>query len=99
MTETEALKRMIAPGQHRPNKPYRGGVIQIHITRRCDKSCINCTQGSNLQGPYHDMTVEQFEIACKSLKGYFGVVGVFGGCPALHNNFGDICSILRNFFP
>lgn len=98
MNETQALSRMIAPGTKRPNK-WRGGIIQIHITRACDKSCYSCTQGSNLAGRPVMMTLENFEIACKSLVGYFGVVGVFGGNPALHPQFADICAILSKHIP
>jgi hypothetical protein len=86
---------MIAPGQIRPSKPYRGGVIQVHVTRACDKACFNCTQLSNLRGPYTFMTVSQFEQAVLSLKGYFGVVGMFGGNPATHPEFSALCEIMR----
>lgn len=98
MTEQEALSKMVAPGQHRPGK-FRGGVIQIHLTRACDKACFGCTQGSNLGGKTGFMTVEQFEKAVISLKGYDGVVGVFGGNPALHPEFYDICQIMKKHVP
>ena len=94
MTESEALQRMIAPGTPREGK-YRRGVIQIHITRSCDKSCFNCTQGSNLGGRTTFISPEQFAAAVDSLRGYFGVVGVFGGNPALHPQFEELCKILR----
>lgn len=93
MTESEALSRMVAPGTPRPGK-WRGGVIQIHVTRACDKACFACTQGSNLGGKTSFITVEQFKQAVESLRGYFGVVGVFGGNPATHPQFGDLCRVL-----
>lgn len=98
MTEQELLQRMIAPGTHRPNK-WRGGVIQIHVTRACDKSCFNCTQGSNLGGKTTFITPDQFRQACRSLKGYFGVVGAFGGNPAIHPQFDQICQVMREEVP
>ena len=99
MTEQECLARMVAPGQVRPSKPYRGGVIQIHITRACDKACNNCTQGSELAGKVEFMSPAHFEQAVLSLKGYFGVYGVFGGNPALSPHFGEYCEILRKHVP
>lgn len=98
MNENEALARMIAPGTHRPGK-WRNGILQIHVTRICDRACPNCTQGSQLKGPYPEMSLLQFEQACLSLKGYFGVVGLFGGNPALAKNFAGYCEILRRHFP
>jgi hypothetical protein len=68
----------------------------------CDKTCFGCTQGSNLKsGPREDMfiTLENFEIAVKSLIGYHGVVGIFGGNPALHPQFAEICAILSQHIP
>lgn len=99
MTEAECLARMVAPGQVRPSKPYRGGVIQILVTSSCDKSCFACTQASNLRRKPWFMAPDQFETACLSLKGYFGVVGVFGGNPALSPHFEAYCDILARHFP
>lgn len=98
MTEDQALAKMVAPGAKRPGK-WRGGVIQIWVTRACDKSCFSCTQGSNLGGKPEFITPEQFEQACISLKGYFGVVGMFGGNPATHPKFIELCEIMRRHIP
>jgi hypothetical protein len=98
MTEQECLAKMVAPGTHRPGK-FRGGVIQIHITRACDKSCFGCTQGSNLAGKPTFITPDQFADACDSLKGYSGVVGVFGGNPAMHPQFERLCEVMRTRVP
>lgn len=73
--------------------------MQIHVTRACDLGCFNCTQGSNLGGKPVMMTPEQFEEVCKAVKGYFGVVGVFGGNPCLSPHFADICKIMRGQIP
>lgn len=100
MTEAEALSRMVPPGMRRPGKLGGfGGVIQIHLTRACDKACYGCTQGSNLAGKTHFMSPEHFEQAVASLAGYFGVVGIFGGNPALHPQFEGLCEILRKYIP
>lgn len=93
MNEQEALSRMLAPGTPKPNK-WRNGIIQVHITRACDRACYACTQGSNLGGKPIMITPENFEVAVKSLSGYFGVVGIFGGNPALHPQFPLLCEIL-----
>lgn len=98
MNEQQALAKMVAPGTPRQGK-YRNGVIQIRLTRACDKACFGCTQGSNLRGPYDFMTPDQFEQACRSLEGYWGTIGVFGGNPAISPHFEDCCAILRKHFP
>lgn len=89
---------MVPPSQKRAGA-FRGGIIQIQITRACTQSCFGCTQASNLAGKPAMMTPEQFEIACKSLEGFWGVVGVFGGDPPLSPHFEAICDILCKYFP
>lgn len=98
MNRKEALSHMIPPGKVRDKKPA-GGVVQIHLTRACDNACFGCTQGSNLNGKCSFISLENFELACKSLKNYFGTVGVFGGNPALHPRFPEICEILASNIP
>jgi hypothetical protein len=87
------ITKMKAPGDTRPT--WMNGVIQIHITRACDLSCVGCTQGSNLAGKPTIMTLDNFEKAVKSLKDYYGVVGIFGGNPTMHPQFEEICGILE----
>ncbi len=98
MTEQEALTKMVAPGTPRPSI-WRKGVLQVHVTRACDKSCFGCTQGSNLGGKPVMIPVDEYEKALDSLQGYFGVVGMFGGNPAMHPQFERLCQILRSKFP
>ena len=98
MNKSQALSQMISPSQKRLGKP-KGGVVQIHVTRACDLSCFGCTQGSNLRGNPSFISVENFGIAVKSLKDYFGIVGIFGGNPALHPQFPQLCEILRKYIP
>jgi hypothetical protein len=98
MKSKEALSKMVAPGTPRRGK-WRDGVLQIHITRACDLACSNCTQGSQFGGKAPMITVENFEKAVLSLKDYFGVVGIFGGNPAIHPEFETLCEILRAHIP
>lgn len=95
MNEQQALAKMYAPATPREGI-WRKGVLQICIIRSCDKACFHCTQGSHLRGKPLAMTPGQFKRAIDSLEGYFGVVGIFGGNPALHPQFDEICEILRN---
>jgi hypothetical protein len=98
MTENEVIARMVPPGRRRRNV-WRHGVLQIHVTRACDRACFGCTQGSNLAGKPVMMTPEEFEQAVRSLDGYFGVVGMFGGNPVLSPHFDAYCEILRAHVP
>jgi hypothetical protein len=98
MNEQQALKKMVSPGMKR-KAAWRGGIVQIHITRACDKACFGCTQGSNLGGKSTMIPLDLFEQAVISLKDYFGVVGIFGGNPALHPHFEDLCAILQRHIP
>jgi hypothetical protein len=45
------------------------------------------------------ITVEQYAKALASLKGYFGVVGMFGGNPAVHPKFHTLCELLVHNVP
>jgi len=97
MNEAEVLAVMVPPAGHRP--VWRGGVLQVWVTRACDKSCFGCTQGSNLSGKIHTMPLDQFEQALLSLKSYHGVVGIFGGNPAILPNFNEYCALVRKIIP
>lgn len=76
-----------------------GSVMQIHLTRACDLACSNCTQGSQFGGKPKFISLQNFELACQSMEGYFGLIGIFGGNAALHPQFEEVCAILRNYFP
>lgn len=99
MTEQEALRKLISPGQKRHGKRAPGGVLQIWVTRACDRDCFGCTQGANLRANTGQITPTQFEIACYSLRDYFGIVGLLGGNPALHPQFEELCQILAKYIP
>lgn len=91
---------MKSPRDRRP--VWRGGVLQIWVTRACDLACTSCTQGSHLAGKPGMMTPEQFFNACESLMKptkYFGVVGMFGGNPCVHPQFDQLCGIMKELIP
>lgn len=99
MTEQECLDKMAPPGKVKIGK-YGNGVIQILVTSACDLGCFSCTQFSNLsRGKPEFMSPEHFEQAVISLKDYHGVVGVFGGNPALSPHFSAYCEILHKHIP
>lgn len=89
---------MVAPGTKRPGK-YMDGVIQVHVTRACDKACFNCTQASHVSGKPRFVSLGVFEACLRSLEGYWGVVGMFGGNPALHPQFHRLCELLEKYVP
>lgn len=97
MNAEQAISQMVPPSQRR--NVWQGGVLQIWVTRACDKACFHCTQGSNLGGKPGMISPDQYEAALDSIQGYFGVVGMFGGNPALHPQFETLCEILRSKFP
>jgi len=92
------ISKLKYPRDKRP-QIWRQGVLQIWVTRACDKACFGCTQGSNLGGKPGMMTPNQFADACDSLKDYWGVVGMFGGNPAIHPQFDELCAIMRDKIP
>lgn len=92
------IPKMVMPSEKRP-QIWRGGIIQIMVTRSCDLACHGCSQGSNLAGKPALMTPDQFEQAVLSLEHYWGVVGTFGGNPCTSPYFADYCQILRKHVP
>jgi hypothetical protein len=95
--------KMVIPSDRRPGI-WRGGVIQLMVTRSCDLACHGCTAGSNLVSKPAVMTPEQFEQAVLSLgfggpEPFWGVVGVFGGNPCTSRYFEDYCRILKAHVP
>ncbi len=91
------IKKMRAPAA-----VLRGGglpVIQIAVTNACDDRCSNCTQQvPHIKKPFM-ISVEQFRSACRSVKGFPGVVGMFGGNPCTHPQFEELCAVMREELP
>lgn len=98
MTRAECLRRMKAPGDKRGDACY--GVMQIVITNRCDLgACANCTQLIPHQDRRIDMSLDNARRAIDSVADYPGVVGIFGGNPALHPQFRAISEHLAAAIP
>jgi len=92
---------MKAPGDYRPGI-WRGRVLQIKVTNACDLDCKNCSVGVGFARKLRRvffMKPEQFRQACRSLRGFPGVIGMFGGNPCLHPNFEELCEIFREEVP
>jgi hypothetical protein len=88
---------MVMPSERRP--VYLGGILQIWVTRACDRACFACTQGSNLAGKPEFMSVDQFRCAVESVRDYFGVIAMFGGNPTIHPQFDELCKVFREKLP
>lgn len=92
---------MVPPGGRRP-MIWRGGVLQVKVTSFCDLDCKNCSVGVGLAKKLKRqflMKPEQFRTALRSLKGYKGVIGMFGGNPCLHPRFEELCDIFCEEVP
>lgn len=83
----------------------KNDTIQILITRACDLfNCSNCTQLLPLRvknkdrDPIH-MDIDVFRDALRSLKGWPGIRGMFGGNPCVHPRFPDMMQVLVEEVP
>lgn len=97
----QCLSKMCHPGARRRGI-WREGVIQIKVTNACDLSCSNCTVGVGFAKKLHKifyMSPTQFRAACRSLRGYHGVIGMFGGNPCIHPQFEELCDVFRQEVP
>lgn len=95
-------KTMKAPADARWVGHHRGVVLQVKWTNACDLDCRNCTAAVGLARKHKRvwfMPPEQFRTALRSLKGFQGIVGAFGGNPCLHPAFDEMCAIFREEFP
>lgn len=88
---------MLAPIE----KVRRGGndTIQVVVTTACDRACSNCTQLLNFRTDYRFMSVECFSDAVNSVREWPGIVALFGGNPAVHPHFNELCEILSEAIP
>ncbi len=75
-------------------------TIQIVISRSCDLMwCSNCTQLLPFRKDVAHMSVDVFRQALRSLKGWKGIRGVFGGNPCVHPRFPDLMAVLVEEVP
>ena len=71
-------------------RPIRDmSIIQIDITNACYYSCSNCTRFVGHQKKPFFMSFNTFKKAVDSLCDYPGIVGIIGGEPTLHPQFGE----------
>lgn len=78
----------------------RNDTIQIVITRSCDLlNCSNCTQLLPYRQDTLHMSVDVFRKALRSLEGWPGIRGVFGGNPCSHPRFSDLMQVLVEEVP
>jgi hypothetical protein len=75
-------------------------TIQIVISRSCDLMwCSNCTQLLPFRRDTVHMDPDVFRLALRSLAGWPGIRGVFGGNPTMHPQFPDLMRILEEEVP
>jgi len=70
-------------------------VIQLDITNACSKRCSNCTRFCGHHTKPFFMDFETFKAAVDSMKGFRGIVGIMGGEPTLHPQFGKFVRYYR----
>lgn len=75
-------------------------TIQILVTRACDLfHCSNCTQLLPFRRDPLHMSVDVFRSALRSLAGWPGIRGIFGGNPCTHPKFADLMQVLVEEVP
>lgn len=75
-------------------------TIQIVVTRSCNLfACSNCTQLLPFRKDKLHMSPEVFRLALRSIAGWPGIRGVFGGNPCSHPKFAELMEILVEEVP
>jgi len=74
--------------------PKNMRTIQIEITNACVHECSNCTRFCGHHKKPFFMTFETFEKAVYSLKDFTGTIGIMGGEPTIHPEFGRFLQFL-----
>ncbi len=74
-------------------------TIQIEITRSCELVCSNCTRLLPFRKDTLHMSPDVFRQALRSLEGWPGIRGVFGGNPTRHPRFDELMGILVEEVP
>ena len=75
---------------------YEATVAQIDITHACHLACANCTTLVGHHRSPQRMSVDEVRQAIRSLADFPGRVGIMGGQPALHPDFREIPSVMRD---
>ena len=74
----------------------------VDITNRCHiGDCVYCSRFERhlRKDMLYDMDLDFFTKAIKSYVNFPNMIGIIGGEPLLHPQFGDICAIIRETFP
>src|SRR5436853_358830 len=78
----------------------QSGKVELHLTYRCNLSCVNCNRMSFLSNPNtEDMTLEdaiEFFRQCDELNWKPNIV-LIGGEPTLHKDFFEFCRLSQEF--
>ena len=77
-------------------RPILDKEVQIEITNACQHSCSNCTRFCGMVAKPYFMTFELFKKAVDSLQTFPKLIGVMGGEPLLHPEFGKFCEYLAS---
>ena len=74
-------------------------VIQIEITNACHLSCQNCTRHVGHHRKPFFMSLEEIENAIRCTLDSPCRIGIMGGEPALHPQFGEVLALVRDTIP
>lgn len=74
-------------------------IIQIDITNACMNRCSNCTRFTGHHRKPFFMDMDTFRRAVDSLADFPGMVGMIGGEPLLHPQFGPMAEYLAAAIP
>ncbi len=74
-------------------------VIQIEVTNACVNTCSNCTRFCGHHKKPFFMDYETFCRAVDSVIDHPGLIGVMGGEPTIHPEFGRMCRYLEDKLP
>jgi lipopolysaccharide biosynthesis glycosyltransferase len=73
-------------------------IVMIEITNACVHTCSNCTRFCGHHRKPFFMDYETFTAAVDSMKGFKGIVGIMGGEPTIHPQFGKYVEYFRSHF-
>lgn len=78
---------------------FNATLIQILTTNHCPFDCANCSQMIPHQAKKFHAALETIEKALWTLTNWNGHVGLFGGEPTCHPQFGEICKLMQKYVP
>lgn len=79
--------------------PRNMHIICVDVTNKCDLDCSNCTRLLANQDNLWEMTPDNFRLAVRSLKDFFGIIAMLGGNPCMHSRFPELCGIFEEEIP